>query len=437
MSHIVIDRRPNGKNKSSVNRQRFLDRAKDRVKKAVQDAIRKGSIKDITSGKEERVSIPARDIQEHSFSHGPGGTTRKTFPGNKQFDAGDKLPKPKGGQGQKGNQGSPDGEGEDDFTISISREEFLRYFFDDLELPDMIRKELAVSEDTRRKRSGFVSEGNPSRMHLVKTMGQSMARRIALRNPKKKKIKELEKQLAELVKFVSGKPEDEATIERDKIVVIEKQITVLKKKLKAVPFIDDMDLKFVNYVTEKVPTTQAVMVCIMDVSGSMGEWEKEMAKRFFMLLYLFLEKNYERVDLVFIRHHTQATEVTEEEFFNSRETGGTVVSTALVLARKILEERYPNSKYNRFVTQISDGDNYSEDNMKVVEHMNALLKETQYYAYVEVKRGDNSPSDLWDYYEKIKLGNPNLVVVRVKDVTDIYPAFRSLFEKTKSKSSSK
>ena len=150
-----------------------------------------------------------------------------------------------------------------------------------------------------------------------------------------------------------------------------------------------------------------------------------------------MEKNYERVDLVFIRHHTQATEVTEEEFFNSRETGGTVVSTALVLARKILEERYPNSKYNRFVTQISDGDNYSEDNMKVVEHMNALLKETQYYAYVEVKRGDNSPSDLWDYYEKIKLGNPNLVVVRVKDVTDIYPAFRSLFEKTKSKSSSK
>lgn len=431
MSHSVIDRRENGKNKSSVNRKRFIDRAGDRVKKAVQDAIRKGNIKDLVNGKGGNVNIPAKDIKEHTFHHGQGGTTRRTHPGNKDFTAGDKIPKPKGGQGQGGNQGSPDGEGEDDFTFSITREEFLKYFFDDLELPDLVKKEMASTDEMRRKRAGFVSSGNPSRMHLVKTMGQSIARRMALRNPKKKKIKVLQAELAELSAYIIGKPEDETTIERDRIPVVEKQIVVLKKKLKAVPFIDDMDLKFVNYVQEPVPTTQAVMVCIMDVSGSMGEWEKEMGKRFFMLLYLFLEKNYEKVDIVFIRHHTQAVEVNEEEFFNSRETGGTVVSTALVLAKKILDERYPNSKYNRFITQVSDGDNYTSDNPAVIEQMNVLLKETQFYAYIEVRQ--NGKSDLWDLFETLKQSYSNLVVSRVKNVTDIYPAFRGIFEKHKTK----
>ena len=107
------------------------------------------------------------------------------------------------------------------------------------------------------------------------------------------------------------------------------------------PFIDSFDLRYNNHVRIAQPTTQAVMFCLMDISGSMDEQKKNIAKRFFTLLYLFLTRTYEHIDVVFIRHHTVAEEVDEENFFHSRETGGTVVSSALKLMRKVIDARYP------------------------------------------------------------------------------------------------
>jgi len=113
--------------------------------------------------------------------------------------------------------------------------------------------------------------------------------------------------------------------------ILAKEIETLEERIKNVPYIDDIDLRFRNVKKETVPNTSATMICIMDNSGSMGEREKTLSRKFFFLLYLFLNKKYKKIDLIFVHHTTEAREVTEEEFFNMRESGGTVVSSALDL----------------------------------------------------------------------------------------------------------
>src|SRR5690606_17167022 len=112
----------------------------------------------------------------------------------------------------------------------------------------------------------------------------------------------------------------------------------MRNHISRVPWLDDFDLKYNLHVKDPAPSSKAVMFCLMDVSGSMNQATKDMAKRFFILLYLFLKRNYEHTEVVFIRHHTSAKEVDEEEFFYSRETGGTIVSSALKLMKQILDE---------------------------------------------------------------------------------------------------
>jgi uncharacterized sporulation protein YeaH/YhbH (DUF444 family) len=173
----------------------------------------------------------------------------------------------------------------------------------------------------------------------------------------------------------------------------------------------------------------------MDVSGSMTEHMKDLAKRFFMLLYLFLQRRYEAVEVVFIRHTHQASEVDEETFFYSRETGGTVVSTALEEMKRIAAERYPTAEWNIYAAQASDGDNLISDNART----SALLRDDilpvcQYFAYIEVgteyqggSPGFERDTDLWRTYRLIAQELPTLAMRRVRARRDIFPVFRDLF----------
>lgn len=146
---------------------------------------------------------------------------------------------------------------------------------------------------------------------------------------------------------------------------LKEEIAELRKKIESVPFIDTFDLRYKNYEKRPIPSSQAVMFCLMDVSGSMDQATKDIAKRFYVLLYLFLNRTYENVDVVFIRHHTQAKEVDEHEFFYSQETGGTIVSSALKLMDEIVAERYPSNEWNIYAAQASDGDNWADDSRAV------------------------------------------------------------------------
>ena len=413
----IIDRRFGNRNKSSVNRSCFLRRFRGQIKRAVADIINRDKIKDLDSGK--KVRIPGRDISEPQFGHGPGGFRKHVHTGNDRFVPGDELDRPSGGQGQ-GGRASPDGEGEDAFEFSLSRDEFLEFFFEELALPNLIKRHLASIKEFKRVRAGFTHTGVPTNINLVRTMRGATGRRIATRAPYLQRLKELEAQLqARLLQ--AGEDDPEA-------LRLRQEITRLRAKVRAVPFIDTFDLRYNNRVRVPQNTMQAVMFCLMDVSGSMDEDRKNIAKRFFTLLYLFLLRNYERIEVVFIRHHTSAEEVDEDRFFHSRETGGTIVSSALRLMRQVAGERYPASLWNIYGAQASDGDDWQDDAEPCRRFLEEeILPMVQHFAYIEIA---DSPQALWREYEALQEAHPDTFAMRrIQAVTDIWPVFHDLFKK--------
>ena len=415
----IVDRRLNGKHKSAVNRQKFLRRFRKQIKKSIENIISERSVTDLDKG--EQISIPRKDTNEPFFHHGHGGHREMVHPGNKEFQAGDKIPRPEQGAGQgSGSEASDSGEGEDDFIFELSREEFLQFFFEDLELPNLVKTKLTTITETKKVRAGHTSEGIPANINVIRSLTGAMGRRMALRGPYKKEIRELKAELEDLLKRHN---------ETDQVIIDKRErIAFLENRIKRIPFIDSFDLRYDNRIDQPIPTTQAVMFCIMDVSGSMGQEEKDIAKRFFMLLYLFLTRTYEKIQVVFISHHTVASEVDEETFFYSRETGGTVVSSALKLMASIIEERFPTNDWNIYAAQASDGDNWHNDSKICVDVLNnRIMPYLQYFSYIEITNDQHQ--NLWQEYTGIKSNWDNFAMQQIGNISDIYPVFRKLFEK--------
>lgn len=429
MSYIV-DRRLNGKNKSTVNRQRFLHRYRKHIKKAVDEAVTKRSITDLDSG--ESISIPRRDISEPFFHHGKGGKRDMVHPGNKEFVTGDHIQRPQGGGGGGGSgdgDASDSGEGIDDFVFQISQDEFLDFLFEDLELPNLVKRQLQGIETFKYVRAGVVNDGNPAKINVVRSMRQATSRRIALSASSRRRLRKFEEQLQAL--------QDQDPILRDKRKEqeLEEEIAKLRRRISKIPFIDDIDLRYNLHLKQPKPTSKAVMFCLMDVSGSMNQAMKDMAKRFFILLYMFLKRNYEKIEVVFIRHHTSAKEVDEEEFFYSRETGGTIVSSALKMMRDIMQDRYPADEWNIYGAQASDGDNWNDDSPTCREILiKDVLPQVQYYSYIEINPRRHQA--LWREYETIEATIEHFAMQQISDPGDIYPVFRELFQRKETKRAS-
>lgn len=425
----VVDRRLNGKNKSTVNRQRFLHRYRKHIKKAVDEAVTKRSITDLDSG--ESISIPRRDISEPHFHHGRGGKREMVHPGNKEFVAGDKVPRPQGGGGGSGSgSGDPSdsGEGIDDFVFQISQDEFLDFLFEDLELPNLVKRQLQGVESFKYTRAGVVNDGNPSKINIVRSMRQATSRRIALTASARRRLRKAEEDLKAM------QAQDPILRDKRREEELETEIQKLRRRISKIPFIDTIDLRYNLHIKQPKPTSKAVMFCLMDVSGSMNQAMKDMAKRFFILLYMFLKRNYEKIEVVFIRHHTSAKEVDEEEFFYSRETGGTIVSSALKMMRDVVIDRYPVDEWNIYGAQASDGDNWNDDSPTCREIlMKDILPRVQYYSYIEINPRRHQA--LWREYEAIQAVVPHFSMQQISDPGDIYPVFRELFQRRTAKAS--
>jgi uncharacterized sporulation protein YeaH/YhbH (DUF444 family) len=420
MSHF-IDRRIGSKRKSAVNRQRFLKRYKSQLKRAVADAVNRRSIVDTDAG--EKVKIPSRDVSEPVFHHGPGGTREGIHPGNKEFVAGDRLQRPQGGAGDGSgdDQASDSGEGEDDFVFELTRDEYLDLLFDDLELPNLVRNQLAGATEFKTIRAGYSTDGAPSNIDVVRSLKGAIARRTALGAPYRGRIRELEEELTALLD--GGAPETDV-----RVIALREEITQLRSRIAVLPFIDTFDLRYKSFAKQPEPTSKAVMFCLMDVSGSMDEQRKNLAKRFFLLLHLFLQRNYDKIDVVFIRHHTTAMEVDEQEFFYSRETGGTVVSSALHLVYDVIRDRYDSSGWNIYVAQASDGDNWESDSPVCRDLLaQKLMPLMRYYAYVEIMPRHHQA--LWYAYQELDATEPNFAMQQIDAPEDVYAVFRELFKR--------
>ena len=425
----IIDKRSQP-GQSIINRDRFKKRYDETIKKAIEESFKKGNI---TDTKGDGLDIPVKGTNEPRPRHAPGGINKRVFPGNKKgddgFTKGDKIARPSGGGGG-GNQAGLGDDTEDDFIFHIDQQEFLDYVFADLELPNLIKRHLAKDANMKQRvNAGISTAGPPPRLSIPRTYQQAFPRqRVFKRKEKLLLLASLKEELKKLME------EPEEKRDTDRIAELEKKIAALSRKLKAIPFFDpSTDLRYHTSKFEPAPVAQAVMFCLMDVSGSMSENLKDLAKRFFYLLYLFMHRNYERVQVVFVSHTTEAMEVDGEEFFNGRRSGGTLVSSALDLMQKIVKERYNPAEWNIYVAQASDGDNWGEDLGNCQKALNNILPMVQYFAFIQtLELGYKENTPLWIMYKTIYDMNQFPGIFEMKTVrsrSDIFPVFRELFKK--------
>jgi len=413
----IVDRRLNPSGKSLENRQRFLRRAKTLVQGAVKKASQDRDIKEVLEGGE--VTIPLDGMNEPRF-HREGGVRDRVLPGNKKFVEGDILQRPQSKGG--GGNGAGEGEGEDAFRFVLSRDEFVDIFLDDLELPDLSKRKLAEVENEGLRRAGYTTSGSPANISVSRTVRLAMARRVALQRPRPEAIAALE-------------AERDACHDDERRMQLVAEIERLKSKIKRIPFIDPIDIRYRRFETVPKPVAQAVMFCLMDVSGSMSEHMKDLAKRFYMLLYVFLTRRYKKVEIVFIRHTDRAEEVDEQTFFHGPASGGTLVSSALETMHEIVQSRFRPADWNIYAAQASDGDNsYADSDRTGALLKDAILPVSQFFAYLEVGESGGHPfemseSSLWTLYQRLRNEGEPLSMRKVNDRSEIFPVFHDLFQR--------
>ncbi|MBV9784557.1 MAG: YeaH/YhbH family protein [Acidisphaera sp.] len=430
----IVDRRLNPRGKSLANRQRFIRRARSQIMDAVRRASAKQGIADLGSG--EKVGIASDGLREPQLRHaGSGGKRIYLTPGNKEFVEGDLIPRPPSGAGGRGSQASAGVEGQDSFQFVLTREEFLDLFLEDLELPDMLRKQLRLTDTFKMVRAGYSVSGVHTNLALVRTMRNSLARRMALKRPSNAELAAREAEIARLLEEWGENgdnpgedPDEPVSDEHGRLI---EELRHQRHRRSRIPFVDPVDVRYNRFRPEPQPAASAVMFCLMDVSGSMTEHMKDLAKRFFKLLYVFLTRRYRHVEIVFIRHTHLAREVDEETFFRSPESGGTIVSTAFEEMQRVLAERFPPDSWNVYAAQASDGDNMPADNARTSALLQrVILPACQYFAYLEVgaeHREQTTSTELWRAYRAIAQAGFPIAMRKVNHRSQIYPVFRDLF----------
>ncbi len=412
----ITDRRLNPTGKSLSNRQRFVERVKAAVKTAANKHVKKRSLEDKSDAE---IEVNRDSIDEPQFRYSSrSGNWDHVLPGNHDYNVGDTIPRPSGGAGS-GSGGSTSGEGQDEFRFYITYEEYINAILGDLSLPDMIKASKRDTMSYALKRAGYTRVGAANNLALEKTMIQGIGRRIALKNPKLYQIEALLQDLEQ-------EKDDDARL------LIEAEISELRRQADAICFLEKADLRYNNFAKQQKPISQAVMFAAMDVSGSMTEHMKDLAKRFYLLLYVFLTRQYKHVDIVFIRHTHTADEVDQDTFFNSPESGGTIVSTAYEEIKKIIHDRYSVADWNIYLAQASDGDNTSSDSAKSRGLLVEMLPWMQYVTYVQVGADttmfSTRESDLWTMFDELQSVYPQVASRKLVRQDDVVEVFRSLFK---------
>jgi uncharacterized protein len=417
MTSLIVDRRPD-KGKSTANRQRVLKRLAGALRAQVDQLIARRKLDELDKAAE--VTIERKDVKEPSFSlDSASGASSRVVPGNQRYRVGDKIPRDQSqGQGRGSGAGEGESDDEDVFRFALSREEYLSLLFDELELPALVKKDLLEIDESRFRRGGVVRYGNPGTVCVARTFKASIARRVAAEAQFEEALEAAETALK--LARASAVPA--------RVQAAQLELQEVRQRGADIPFLDPVDLRHRSLVEVQSPRTAAVMFCLMDVSSSMDELRKDLAKRFFTLLYLFLSRKYAKVELVFIRHTDQAQEVDEDTFFNGTQAGSTKVLSALAKMHEIIGLRYPASHYNIFGAQASDGDSFGADSTESSTYLfSQLLPAARYFVYAEVGGGSALGStSLWTAYRGIECDHFNMATVRSRN--EVYPALAKLFQ---------
>lgn len=372
--------------RTASDRRRHKQKIEKAIREGIHHIVAEESI--IAKDGKQKYRIPVRGIKEYRFVYGDNGKKVGSAPGKdvkRGQKIGDPPPEDQGGQPQKpGND-----KGEEYYDVEITHEELAQYLFAELQLPELQKRQLSNVDTEKLKRKGYRSDGILPRLDRKKS---------AIARIKRMKAAGFDPENAEEGETFS--------------------------------FHED-DLKYRHYKITKKPCTNAVIFFIMDVSGSMSQEKKFLARSFFFLLYQFIRTKYETVEIVFISHHTEAKEVDEKEFFQVATTGGTIASSALELVDEIIEKRYHPNSWNIYSFQCSDGDNFATDNDKFIECLRKISSITQLYGYCEIEPDTTWASDAGKLYQIIRpLQGNQIKQVRITKTEDVWPAFMSLVGKS-------
>ena len=438
---IFVDRRKTGRGKSLNNRQKLLKRVKDSIKNAKPEDIDAGGVQKSGAGHGANsytnpVKIARHALAEPTFHYDPHvGEREIILIGNDKWLKGDKFPVSGGsGSGAGAGNAGPGEEGEDDFIINISRSEFYDVFFEDCELPDLKETHEKDLPEHIMQRAGFQKVGNPGQLSVIRSFKLSKARRLALTKDDREELTALQAELDTLMdpnhEHVLGVKEWALRCE-----AISLRIQEIKDRILHISAFENVDLRYRKTEKVQVKASDAVLCMLMDVSGSMDEDKKRMARKFFSLQYAFIKRKYPQTDLIFIAHTDEPHEMDEEEFFTTRLSGGTVVSPAWALIHKIIKARYDATQTNIYISYAGDGDNWDSDNANVIEEVETkgLLTKVRHVVYVQVGQsfaaGYGGAVSLWNVMTSIAGTNKKLATIKIADESEVFDAFKTLYGK--------
>jgi uncharacterized sporulation protein YeaH/YhbH (DUF444 family) len=437
-TYIFVDRRKTGGGKSIPNRQRLLRRIKDAIRQARPEEIDNGGVTSMGAGGRQHanpVKVTRASLHEPTLHYAPKTGKREiVLIGNDEFERGDEFPLMGDDEGEQ-SVGGPGEEGEDDFIVNVSRDEFLDVFFEDCVLPDLQNSHEKDLPEYQPKHAGFQKHGTPGQLSVKRSYKNAFARKTVLTAPHRDELEELneeyEKLLAALGSYVETAHIERAHVRMDEI---EQRIAELRQKISSVPFFEDIDLRYTKKEKVLVKAAEAVFAMIMDISGSMDEPKKRMARKFFSLQYAFIKRKYPQTDLIFIAHTDEAEEMTEKEFFETRKSGGTIVSPAYELLHNIIRARYDARDTNIYLSQASDGDNWDSDNPAIIPALeeSGLLAKLRYMSYAQVGQsfaaGYGHPVTLWSVLTSIANSTNKLAMVKIDDESQVFEAFHKIYK---------
>ena len=444
VTFIFVDRRQTGRGKSLNNRNKLLKRVKDSIKNAKPEDIDAGGVGHAATPQggnvyTNPVKVARTALSEPTFHYDSNaGEQEIVLIGNDHWLKGDEFPVGRSEGDGTGNGAGPGEEGEDDFIINISRAEFFNVFFEDCELPDLKETHEKDLPEHVMQRAGFQKTGNSSQLAVPRSYKYSKARRLAITKDSREKIKELE---AELEVLMDPNHEHAIGVKEWALrcQVITEQIYELKAHVASRTVFEDIDLRFRKSERVQVKASEAVLGMLMDVSGSMDEDKKRMARKLFSLQYAFIMRKYPQTDLIFIAHTDEPHEMSEEEFFTTRLSGGTVVSPAWALFHQIIKERYDANQTNIYVSYAGDGDNWDHDNANVIDEIEGkgLLAKLRHCVYIQVGQSIAASFSggygLWQVMTSLANTHKKMAVIKLADESEVFDAFKNLYGKKRIK----
>jgi sporulation protein YhbH len=359
--------------KGAIDQERHKRKIREAIKKRLPEVISEESI--ILSDGKKVIKVPIRSLEEYRFRFDPN-RQQHAGEGDGDSQVGDVIAAdPRSGKGQRGEAGEEPGV--DYYEADVTLDELAAMIFEDLGLPFLEEKKQAEMETETVRFTDVRKTGPMANLDKKRTIMENIRRNASKGDPHFHGIK-------------------------------------------------NDDLRFKTWEPTIRYESNAVVIAMMDVSGSMGEFEKYIARSFYFWMVRFLRTKYTNVKIVFISHHTEAKEVTEEEFFTHGESGGTQVSSAYELALRIIAERFPADDWNIYPFHFSDGDNLPWDNERCVELVRNLMELCNIFGYGEIREGHyRSPSTLMSAYSKIQ--DRKFIAVTISDKTEVYPALRKFF----------